>query len=84
MGFFDLRTALGAVSIAFMGCSSSQHLLGENAGGASGASDPGNSAGETSNAGDSGLAGRSNGGSAEGGAANVAGAGDAGAGDAGG
>lgn len=57
MKFFDLRCTLGVLAIAFMGCSSSEHQLGENAAGASGASGTGNSAGETGNGGDSGLAG---------------------------
>jgi len=61
MRIFDFRGALGALSIVFVGCSSSEHLLGETAGGAAGSSGNGDSAGGRNNAGDSGVAGGSSG-----------------------
>ncbi|MEO6602421.1 MAG: hypothetical protein ABIQ16_21245, partial [Polyangiaceae bacterium] len=66
----------------FVGCSSSEHPLGENAGGAAGASGKGNSAGEQSSAGDSGVAGGSSGSSA-GGSGATSGAGGSGKGGSG-
>ncbi|MEO8902185.1 MAG: hypothetical protein ABI488_09910 [Polyangiaceae bacterium] len=78
MRYFELRNALCALSIVFVGCSSSEHPLDENAGGAGGASGNGNSAGEQSRAGDSGVAGGSSGSSA-GGSGATSGAGGSGA-----
>lgn len=77
MRFCNLAAGLGALSFAFLACSSSEHRLGEGPGGAaatSGASGKGSSAGETSNGGDSGVAGRTSGGSGAGGGAAAGGA----------
>jgi len=76
MKLFELSNAVGALVIVFAGCSSSDHLLGENSGGTSG---KGNAAGEHSSAGLPGSAGEDNSNTAgTGGAGSDAGASDTG------